>query len=560
MRTARNLALFVLLGAATIHCGSDPSDDGAPGGAADTGGGGSSSGGANAGGNGGAGGEEIDPRFQELIDTVEAERQSLGAPGVAIAVIENGEVTFAKGFGSKDPEAEDPVLPTTLFRIGSVNKMLTTVALLREVADGDVEVEAPVTDYVPEFEFAADPSWAPSIRIEDALRHASGIYDYLEIEVPDSQKEDSALESYMTGGFGNMAFLMNPPGVFFNYSNPNYYLAGLVAEKVSGKPYRQLMKEDVFEPLGMTRTYFLGDEVIADGDYALGKADYPGIPDVVHPDTYDNAWARPAGYASSSVLDLAKFVGFLLDGNEAVLPKALSDEMQSPHINEEALLDLVHYGYGLQVWEGSFLGGIDSPAGFYDIGVVEHTGAIPGFSARVSYIPSLRFGVVILANVDDAYFSESLKTAYMTLADLPEPSAGPELAVHPEQFGQFVGTYHEDFGIGDITVTQDGDDLVVEIPDLADFGITYDPVLVPLAENSFYIVLQGGYYLPVTFINDGGDQAKYFRTRIFVGIRPEAPQPAAAAPPQARAPISAERKAAFAARLRAAAKEPMIGF
>src|SRR5262245_6734647 len=143
---------------------------------------GGSGGGGGTGGTAGEGGA-TDPRFDALVQAIEAERAALGAPGVAVAVIEDGKVTFARGFGSKDPESDVPVEATTLFRIGSVNKMLTAAAMLHDVETGDVDLDAPITTYLPDFQLTQDATWAPSIHARELLTHSSGLYDYLLVEV-----------------------------------------------------------------------------------------------------------------------------------------------------------------------------------------------------------------------------------------------------------------------------------------------------------------------------------------------------------------------------------------
>ncbi|MEZ4299345.1 MAG: serine hydrolase domain-containing protein, partial [Polyangiaceae bacterium] len=444
----------------------------------------------------------------------------LGAPGVAVAVIEDGKITFTQGFGTKDPSKDDPVAPTTLFRTGSVNKMLTAVAMLQQVAAGKVSLGEPVTTYVPDFKFAVDASWAETILGQHLLTHSSGMFDYLVINAPASQKTDAALETFMTGTFGSKDFLMNPAGAFWNYSNPNYYMAGLVAEKASGKPYRQLMKEDVFTPLGMDRTYFLGSEVLEDGDYALGKTAYPMVANPVLPDTYDNAWARPAGYATSNVLDLAKFAQFLLDGNEAVLPDALLQDMKSAQIDTQVFLDLVGYGYGLFANKGAYLG----DSGFYSIPIVSHGGDIPGFAADLAIVPSLHFGFISMANADGAHFTKSLVTALTTLNTLPSPGTPPDTTVDPATFGQYEGTYQDDYNVGEIVVTKVGDDLEISMPAVDAANIPYDKVLVPVVGANFALKIQGT-QLAITFIPDETGVMRYFRTRVFVGTRPLAPPP-----------------------------------
>ena len=488
-------------------------------------------------------------RFQPLIQAIEAERTADGASAIAVAVIEDGKLSFARGFGTKAAGGADPTRASTLFRIGSVTKMMTATALLQQVAAGRVELSAPVTRYVPDFHFDLDPSWAPSITVRELLTHSTGMYDLLTVNVPDAEKTDGALRSFMTTTFGQLDFLMVPAGTFYNYSNPNYYVAGLIAETIAGKPYRTVMRQRVFAPLEMRRTLFLGAEVLADGDYAVGaNVIDPTVPAAIEPDSYDNAWARPAGYAWSNVFDLARFVEFLMTGDHAVLPSSLRMAMQTRQIDTLEAADLTHYGYGLGVQDGVFIG-----TSFYRIPVVTHDGALPGFSSAVVFLPSLKFGIIVLTNVDNARFTNTLVTAIATLARLPAPSTPPDLSVDPATFPAYAGVYHDPFLLGDITVTAQGTALTVDIPGLAALGITYDPVLVATAPANFVLTVNGNLPLGVTFLSDGQPQAKYFRTRVAVAIRTTAP----ATLPAAAALSTAERAARLQDALRHTS-EPLL--
>ena len=460
-------------------------------------------------------------RFDPLIAAVHADLASSGASGIAVAVIEHGRLELARGFGTKGPAGGAPVDAGTLFRIGSVTKMMTATAVLQQVAAGKVDLSAPVTRYVPDFHFDRDPSWAPSITIHQLLTHSSGMFDFLVANAAADQQTDGALRSFLTTEFGADDYLMVPAGTFWNYSNPNFYLAGLVAEQTGGMPYRALMKRRIFDPLCMTRTLFLGSEVLADGDYALGtNLTDPTLPALITPDTYDNPWARPAGFAWSNVEDLARFAEFLMNGNGDVLPSGLHSAMQSPQVNTQLEADLLHYGYGLVVQQGFFVG---SP--FYGVKLVWHNGDIPGFSALIAIVPSLQFGFVALANIDNVGFDNSLTAALQTLAELPAPVPPPDLSIDPSSFGKYVGVYHDAFLVGDITVMVSGNDLAVDIPALAQLGLGYDHVLVPSAPDNFSLTLRDpstgaiASQLPVTFLTDGSGQMRYFRTREAVGIR-----------------------------------------
>ncbi len=539
MRKRSFVGFSVAVALLAVGCGDDALTSG--GGGSGPAGGASANGGA--GGEGGVGGAPVDPRFEPLIAAVEAEIADLGAPGAAVAVIENGKVTFARGFGVKGEGVTDPVLATTLFRIGSVNKVLTATALMKEVENGHLDLDAPAVDYVPEFELA-QPDWAPQIDVRHLLTHSSGMADYLRIDVPPSQQTDAALETFLTGStFANNVWLMNPSGAFWNYSNPNFYLAGLVTEKATGKHYREFMQSTVFDPLGMDRTFFLGDDVIADGDYALGKNEgYADIDDPIAPDSYENAWGRPAGYASSNVLDMAKFVTFLMDGNEAVLSDELRAELSKKQIDMHTFFDLQSYGFALFVDDFAVAGD-----DWYDVQVVSHGGDIPGFAAYIMYVPSTGFGLVTLANADRAHLRDSTEVALATLANLPAPVEPPDLTIDPAGFAAFVGDYADDYNVGDIHVTFDGDALEIDMPALDDAGIPYDSVLDPIDPVNFVLGIQGT-YLQVSFLEPTDGFTRYLRTRAFVGIRPdEPPPPAAPLPPAVRRKrvLAALRNAAF---------------
>jgi CubicO group peptidase (beta-lactamase class C family) len=499
-------------------------------------------------GTGGAGGD-ADARFGALVAAIEAERAIYGDPAVAVAVIEHGEVTFARGFGSKRPGGDEAAGPETLFRIGSVTKMITAAALLQREAAGDVDLDAPVTDYVPAFHFTQDDTWAPTVTLRHLLTHASGMYDYLEVDAPPAEQGDDALSAFVDGRFADLGYLMAPAGSFYNYSNPNFYLAGLTTEAVTGTSYRQYVHDHVLAPLGMSRTFFLPSEVLADGDYAVGSSSYPGVDREVAPDSYENPWGRLAGYAFSSVLDLAKFATMLLQGNDEVLPAAQRQAMMSAQVSTRELLELSHYGYGLFLLDGAYLG---SPDEFYSLGLVRHGGDIPGFAADVELVPSLDFAFVAVAAADGVHLTQSYVTALHTLTELPAPEAPPDVSFPTSAFAAYEGVYPDPFLVGDMTIAVSGSNLTIDIPSSATLGFSYQPVLQPIVPDNFVLTIEGTPLL-VTFIPDEEGASRYLRTRILVGVRADAPGVAAAA----LGPPSAARVGRFRRALESARSSPL---
>ncbi len=315
---------------------------------------------------------------------------------------------------------------------------------------------------------------------------------------------------------------MAPAGRMYNYTNVGYMLAGLVTESASGTYYRHYLRENVFAPLGMTRTVFLPEEVIADGDFAYGKSSHweTGEPFVVEPNSYDNGWARPAGLAYSNVLDLAEIVKLLRAGRPDVLTDEMRMAMQEPQMDMEMFLDLVHYGYGLMVQEAGFYH--PTAPNFYRMRVVSHGGDVAGFSADLYYVPDLDFGFIALTNAFVSHLSTSFATALTTLCEMPAPSSIPDLSMTPTDYARYPGQYFDPYFAEDIIVTLNGGQLFVEIPTFDEIGLLYGGTLLPNTPNNFILYLYGLTQFdviptPVTFILDDKGVSEYFRTRSFVG-------------------------------------------
>ncbi len=461
-------------------------------------------------------------RFLRVIRAVEQEMKNLNIPGAAVAVVEAGETTFAAGFGSKHPHRDDPVKPSTLFRIGSVTKTLTAIGLLQLVDQGLVDLNAPITDYLPDFSFTYDANWAPSITVRNLLTHTSAIADYFVIDTP-GLKDDDALATFFSGPYGESpyAYLMAPAGRMFNYTNPGYMLAGWVTESVGGTYYRHYIQENVLAPLEMTRTFFLPEQVIEDGDFAYGSTLHweTGQPFVVEPNSYDNGWARPAGLAFSNVLDLAEIVKFLRAGLPDVLTDELRTTMQEPQVDTELFMDMVHYGYGLMVQEAGFYH--PTASNFYRLRIVSHGGDVPGFSADLYYVPDLDFGFIALTNASYAHLTTSFTTALTTLCAMPAPVSWPDFSMTAADYAGYCGQYHDPYNVGDVIVRSNAGQLTVEIPTFEEIGLEYEHTLSPATRNNFILYIKNlsnfeVFPLQVTFILDSDGLREYFRTRSFV--------------------------------------------
>lgn len=445
--------------------------------------------------------DQRDPRFDELAAIVEAERQKLGAPGVAAALMLDGELVWCEGFGARDDSGEAPT-GRTLFRIGSLTKMLTAAALLQEVDAGRLDLQATLPSLLgAHWQLARQPGLTDKLTVHHLLTHQGGFMEFLEFS------SRTPLAEWVDGWLLENLYMMAEPGSFFNYSNPNYVVAGRVLEHTSERKYVPRLTEDLLQPLGMDRTLFLPAHVEADGDFARGYTRQG-----VGVELYDNTWARPAAFAWSSVEELARFASFIMDGRPDVLSRQGLELLVTPHVERLSVPGLEYYGYGIMPVTGLYL-----DDGFYPIESLTHGGSLRGYSAELRIIPDQGFAFVTLANGDGAYFRDSQNAAIEAFVDLPAPTHGPD--VTPPDPQDYVGVFEDPMYIGTmfLELGEEGE-LRVEIPRFDELGMTYDKTLQPLYGDVFLFGLQG-VTLDLTFVPGDDGSPRWARTRIFVAER-----------------------------------------
>ncbi len=459
-----------------------------------------------------------DPEFDAFVAALMADLNSSNAYGVSAAVMRDGEVVFAEAFGSKDPGGSEPLTPATLMQIGSTTKQMTAAVLLQRVENGEVSLTDNLEETLPLLEFDLDPTWDDQVSLHHLLSHQGGFYDWIPWDGP---ADDSELEDYTYDYFDDTFFLMSPPGAFWNYSNPNFVLAGLVTETLDSRAWPDIMVQDLFTPLGMDRTFLRKIEVAADGDYAVSFGF--GVDDlqtgilgpVEMPDMPDPGWARPAGLAWTTPTQMMTWATFIMDGDASVLSNALREEITAPQVDTLYNAGTLLYGYGMFVSTGY----IDEAGNWYEMPVWDHGGNTTSFTNIFYILPEQDFALAICSSAYNTDFYHSLDVGITTLADLPAPSDGPVLEVDPDEFDRHVGEYNDPWNVGEMIVTREGDALLVDFPLLTDYGYAFNPELVPITSEIF-IVYIGGTALEMTFIPLApGGVSEYARTRSFVETR-----------------------------------------
>ena len=321
-------------------------------------------------------------------------------PGLAIAVVKNDSLVFAKGYGVIEQGKPARVDEHTRFAIGSTTKAMTVAALAMLADEGKLSFDDRVIDHIPSFRL--HDAWATrELTIRDLLTHRTGLpgTDLLWV-----------FDSYPTDEIFRRVRYVEPESSFrshWEYQNVMYALAGAIVEQASGMPWADFLRKRIFEPLGMTETIPLVAELQGKPNVAVPHAEIDDSVRVVQIRTTDPI--APAGSVWSSVHDMSIWMRFVLDSGRIgdkrlVKPETFREivapEMRAPIDEYPALrLSKPHFfsyalGWFVQDYSGET--------------VWMHTGSIDGMCAIIGLLPAQRVGVYVLENLDHAELRHAL--------------------------------------------------------------------------------------------------------------------------------------------------------
>ena len=331
-----------------------------------------------------------------------AQMKEPGRVGLSVTVVKDGHVVLAKGYGQRSLADGRPVLPDTLFAIGSVSKQFTCACILLLAEEGKLSVRDPVSKYFPNLTRGKD------ITLLDLMNHASGYPDYYPLDFVDRRmlrpiEADELLRQYAGGK------LDFEPGTRYSYSNTGYILLGRVVEKVSGEEFGAFLTKRIFKPVGMEHTVY--DPAPSDARLALGYTAF-ALSEPEPTVREGKGWAGAAGAIYSTPSDLAKWDFALLDGR--VLKPESFALMTTPR--KLAAGRLSGYACGLAV---------STQSGRQ---VIRHNGAVSGFATDSAMIPATRSAVIMTCNLDGG-LGDWPKQLLMLL--LKEASTVPTIAGPP---------------------------------------------------------------------------------------------------------------------------------
>jgi CubicO group peptidase (beta-lactamase class C family) len=363
--------------------------------------------------------------FAEIDAAYAAFAQEQQIPGIAAGIVQDGRLVHVTTIGLADREAGRAVGQETAFRIASMTKNMTALAILSLRDQGRLALDAPLSTYVPQFG-SVKPATADSapVTVRHLITHTAGF-------VTDDPWGDrvlgmtpAELDAMIAGG----TLFARPPGIAFEYSNLGYGIAGRVITTVSGEPYQSYIGRTILEPLGMTRTTF--DAIASSkGDYAFPYRLDEGhfSRERIEPDGEVGAM----GGLATTVPDYARYVAFLLGAWPA------RDDPDTGPVRRASVREL-------SLWHAppfAIEGRPDTPSAYGDglmtsidprLGrLLHHSGGLPGYGSHVLMLPERGWGVFAFANKTYAGMSRiTWRVAEMLYDAAPaRPPAAPSPAL-----------------------------------------------------------------------------------------------------------------------------------
>lgn len=393
--------------------------------------------------------QEAPPTWAAKVDSlVEAELARTKTPGAQVAIALDGKVVYSKGYGVADIETGRAVSAQTLFRIGSVTKMVTGAIAGELAAEGKLDLNAPIARYVTELEGKK----VGTVTTHQLLTHTAG---WIDNAIPYGRMGEGALGEVMTEVSDTLFF--TEPGRIISYSNPGYSMAGYVIERASGQRFGRNADERILRRFGMPHASFRPLEVMT-RDFSQGHVGQPGNPGaVVRPFTENTAqWA--AGFLMASAQDMARFAiavldNGMLDGTRVLQESTVQGLVTGdPSIPGNDGAQEARYAHGIMVAKTA-----------RGDRVWQHGGAINGFDAVVTMFPDKRLAVVLLDNrsgpsVDGLNRLVAREVVGLEIPDAPEPPA--ERAPTADERKALVGKYA--MGRTQLALMERGDSLFVQ--------------------------------------------------------------------------------------------------
>jgi len=340
--------------------------------------------------------QSIAPELQKLMEQHIKDRN---IPGVAYGIVVDNQLVLASSSGLINLESKTPATPQSAFRIASMTKSFTAMAIMKLRDEGKLRLNDPASTYIPEMAsleyLTAD---APVIDIQNLLTMTTGFPE----DNPWGDRQLDEPETMLLDLIKEGVFFSNAPSYAYEYSNTGYALLGSIIARVSGKSYQTYIQENIFQPLGMNDTYWEIDNV-PKKQLAIGYR-WEDEQWKLEPMLHDGSYGSMGGLITS-IEDFSKYVSFHLSAwpprsseDNGPIKRSSLREMQTPQFSRlypnatnfdgETCAYMSGYGYGLGIAE--YCNGLRR---------VSHGGALPGFGSNYVFFPEYGVGVMAFCNL-----------------------------------------------------------------------------------------------------------------------------------------------------------------
>ena len=396
---------------------------------------------------------QSDNLLTQAIDTLIQEAYQPSEPGVAVIVAKNGQAIFRKGHGMANLELGVPIEPDMVFRIGSVTKQFTAVAILILAEQGKLSLDDSVTKFLPDY-----PTHDYLITVKHLLTHTSGIKSYTSMpEWIPLWRKDFVVQELID--FFKYQPMVSAPGKRWAYNNSGYILLGAIIEKVTGQTYGQFVQQSIFEPLEMKQSYYDDPlQVIPRRVAGYDKS----------PNGFTNAayisMTQPyaAGALVSTVDDLALWDTALYTEKLLTL-ESLEQAHTSHHLLDGSP---TAYGFGWMISEYS------------GHRFIEHSGGVHGFRSHTMRLPDDRVFVAVLSN-NGGVSPQKLAFKIAALI-IGQPYYEPTpMQLQPKNLARYEGVYQTNT-LNTIYITRENNQFFFKN------GSSLCAEIAPLSPNEFF--------------------------------------------------------------------------
>ena len=416
----------------------------------------------------------------ELREHVDAERERLHVPGVAVGVIHGDDEWYA-GFGVTNVDAPAPVDEATLFQIGSNTKTYVATAVMREVEAGRIDLDAPLRGYLPEFTLGEGGDGA-RVTVRHLLTHTGGWDGDFLLVHPQGGRNDDALQHAVAAM--SRVPVLTPPGSLFHYNNTGFSLAGRVLEVVRDQPFEDAMQELLFDPLGLRNSVWFAADAIRYRT-AVGHIVRDGTPEVAP--TWELARCSfPAGAIACDIRDLLAWGRFhlgdgtALDGSR-LLSEASMRQLHSPQVEVGDTTEAVALSWMLASVDGAR--------------TISHGGGTNGQISLHTIYPEHQAAIGIVTNADAGTELTRNVTRFIQSRLLGLEARDPEAIDAGDALDEYAGTYERE--MVRIELERSGERLTAHITPLVrpegwEAGPPPPPLPIGLLQDpDAYVILEG---------------------------------------------------------------------